>query len=441
VIIKKDQTMTEVTPATAPPPPPVQIDDVLKAERSRIADITAIGAKFNMRDLADLAIGKGLSADQFRHDVLMKLGDSRDQVLRNQNSMGLSKTEAQDFSFLKVIRALANPQDRAMRDAARFELDVSAAYAQKTGQATRGLLVPPDVIEAEASPALKRALMPYMKRDLTVGTASAAGYLVSTDTLTGSFIELLRAAMVLQDAGVTTLGNLQGNLAIPRQTGAGTAYWITSEGGSPTESQQAVGQVNMSPKTVGAFTDITRQFLLQSSVDAEAFVRADFARIMGLKIDAAGLLGAGAAGEPQGIKNTTGIGTQSIASSGDPTFAEVVAMEGTVDAANALAGSLAYIAHPTMVAKMKVKSVVTGQAIFVWGGDNRVNSYRGLRTTQIAATELFLGNWADLVMAMWGGLDITVDPYTQSTAGTVRIVALQSVDFGVRHVESFVRAA
>ena len=279
--------------------------------------------------------------------------------------------------------------------------------------------------------------MPYFKRDLTVSTASAAGYLVNTDLLSGSFIELLRANMVLDAAGVVTLGNLQGNVAIPRQTGAASAYWITTEGGSPTESQQSVGQINLSPKTVGAYTDITRQFMLQSSIDAEAFVRADFAKIMGLKIDLAGLQGAGSAGEPQGVANTSGIKTQTISSSGAPTYAEVVSMEGKIDAANALVSTMAYIAHPTMKATMKTTQKVSGQAFFVWEPGDQVNGYQALTTTQITATELYFGNWADLVMAMWGGLDITVDPYSNSTAGTVRVTALQSVDFGVRHVESF----
>ena len=440
VKIRKDTSMTtaNVTKTAEPVPlPPVNADDILKAERARIADITELGRKFNMQALAADAIKGGLSADQMRHNVLVKLGDQAEQVMLDKTSLGLTKKEAQSFSFLRAIRAMANPADRRMHEAAAFELEASQEYAKKTGQTSKGFLIPNDVTFGEPSDELKRALLPYMKRDLNVGTASQGGYSVATDLMSGSFIELLRARLVLADAGIVQMANLQGNVAIPRQAGPATGYWVTSEGGSPTESTQAIGQLQLSPKTVGAFSDFTRQLLLQSSIDVEAFIRADFAKVLALKIDAAGITGAGAAGEPQGVKNLTGIGTQSFASSGDPTFAEVVGMEGNIDASNALAGSIAYIAHPTMVAKMKVKSVVSGQAIFVWGTDNQVNGYRGLRTTQVAATNLYLGNWSNLILAMWGGLDMTADPYTQSTSGTVRVVALQSCDFGARHVESF----
>ena len=42
-----------------------------------------------------------------------------------------------------------------------------------------------------------------------------------------------------------------------------------------------------------------------------------------------------------------------------------------------------------------------------------------------------------LIMAMWSGLDLTVDPYAGATAGTVRIIALQDVDFAVKQPGAF----
>jgi len=48
------------------------------------------------------------------------------------------------------------------------------------------------------------------------------------------------------------------------------------------------------------------------------------------------------------------------------------------------------------------------------------------------------GNWADLIVAQWGGIDLLVDPYSFSSSGNVRIAAFADLDFGVRHAESFV---
>jgi HK97 family phage major capsid protein len=136
----------------------------------------------------------------------------------------------------------------------------------------------------------------------------------------GSFIDLLRNASALDQAGATVLTGLTGNVAIPRQSGAATAYWV-AESGSPTESQQTVDQVSLVPRTVAAYTDFSRRLMIQSSIDVENMVRNDLAQVIALKIDAAGLYGTGASNEPLGLKNTTGIGTEDFAADA-PTFAE-----------------------------------------------------------------------------------------------------------------------
>jgi hypothetical protein len=60
---------------------------------------------------------------------------------------------------------------------------------------------------------------------------------------------------------------------------------------------------------------------------------------------------------------------------------------------------------------------------------------------QLTANNYVFGNFNDLLVGMFGGLDITVDPFSQSSTGTVRIVALQSVDVAVRHAVSFCAAS
>ena len=65
----------------------------------------------------------------------------------------------------------------------------------------------------------------------------------------------------------------------------------------------------MSPKTLGAFTDVTRQLMIQSSLDVENLIRNDLAGSMAIAIDNAALEGSGSSGNPTGITNTTGINT------------------------------------------------------------------------------------------------------------------------------------
>jgi HK97 family phage major capsid protein len=339
-----------------------------------------------------------------------------------QAEVGLTQKEVRQFSFLKAINAMANPQDKRAQDAAAFEREVSEAAMKTYGRAAQGIFVPNDVI--------------FGKRDLTVGTANAGGYTVATDLMADSFIEMLRNRSVVQRAGATVMNGLVGNVAMPKQSAGATAYWV-AESGAPTESQQTLAQVTMSPKTVGAYTDFSRKLMLQSSIDIESFVRRDLATVIALAIDAAALYGTGSNNQPTGVKNTSGVNTKDFAAT-TPTFAELVAMESELAADNADIGTMSYLFNPAQRGALKTtekSSTSTGQ--FVWEPGNTVNGYRTEVSNQVTAGDVFFGNFADLLIGFWSGLDLTVDPYSNSTSGTVRVVALQDVDIALRNAVSF----
>jgi HK97 family phage major capsid protein/HK97 family phage prohead protease len=423
---------TEQAASAAPTPDPIPAmetttpdlavvrAEAAEAERSRIAGISALCDKHNMADLGRQLIESGRSIDDARAAVLDNLDIKQEPVTMSAAEIGLTAQESRSFSFMRAINYLANPTDRSAREAAAFEIEASEAAAAKLGRQSRGITIPQDVL----------------RRDLTVGAATAGGNLVATELDAGSFIDLLRNASALDQAGATVLTGLTGNVAIPRQSGAGTAYWV-AESGAPTESQQTVDQVSLTPKTVAAFTDYSRRLMIQSSIDVENMVRTDLARVLALKIDLAGLYGTGSNGEPLGLKLTTGIGTEDFAAD-TPTFAEVVALESDVATANALLGNPVYLMNAAMRGGLKTKAKDAGSGLFVMEG-NEVNGYQGVLSNQVASGDLWFGNFADLIIGYFSGLDLMVDPYTNSTSGTVRVVAMQDVDIAVRHPESFSR--
>ena len=201
-----------------------------------------------------------------------------------------------------------------------------------------------------------------------------------------------------------------------------------------------IGSVTMSPKTLGAFTDVTRQLMIQSSLDVENLIRNDLAGSMAIAIDNAALEGSGSSGNPTGITNTTGINTVSLSSAAAPTFAEMVSMESAVAVDNALLGGLVYIVHPTNAGTLKTTAKDSGSGQFVYQG-GEINGYPVVVSAQLTANNYVFGNMQDLLVGMFGGLDIVVDPYSNSTSGTVRVVALQSLDVNVRHAVSFCAAS
>lgn len=403
-----------------------------EAERKRVADIISIGEQFkryNADQLAPEAIRAGDSVDTFRSAILAKVSATPLPT----SDIGLTRKEQQAYSFVRVLHALANPRDAKAQDAAGFELEASRAAAEAAGRASRGVMIPSDIL----------------RRDLVVGTTTAGGHTVATDLLAADFITLLRNSMVVMGLGTRMLTGLQGSVAIPRHTGAATAYWV-AESGAPTESQQAFDQVTMQPRTVGAFTDISRKLLLQSSIDVESFVRQDLATVLGQEIQRVAINGSGTAPEPRGILNVSGIGSVAGGTNGlAPTWAHMVGLETEVAIDNADVGSLAYLTNAKVRGKLKTTYKDAGSGLSVWAdGNTPLNGYQAAVTNAVPSnltkgtssgvcSAVIMGNFADLIIGMWGGLDLMADPYTGSTSGTVRIVALQDVDVAVRHAESF----
>lgn len=420
---KKD----DITP-TAPVVDQRAIDDAadkkLADELARRDAINALAEKWDQRDLGTQFINNKRSIDEFREAVLERMGDDAPLKAAPESAdTGMSERDIENFSFVRAMNALANPSDRRAQEAAAFERECSDAAAKVMQRTPQGILVPNEVLQHVA------------QRDLNVTTATAGGHTVSTDLLAASFIDLLRNRMVVNQMGATTLEGLVGDIAIPRQTGGATAYWV-AESGAPTESQQAFDQVAMSPKTVGAFTDYSRKLLKQSSIGVEAFVRGDLSRVIALALDLAAMYGSGASNQPTGVVNTTGINTTTFAAA-DPTYAEIVAMETAVATDNADVGTLGYVMDAAMRGALKTTVKDAGSGQFVWEPGNTVNGYATGTTNQATDGDVIFGNWADLLIGMWGGLDLMADPYTGSTSGTVRIVALQDVDIAVRHPVSF----
>ena len=135
-----------------------------------------------------------------------------------------------------------------------------------------------------------------------------------------------------------------------------------------------------------------------------------------------------------GLTQTTGIGTQTITTYG--TFAEYIGMETDVASANADAGALKYIVNAAARGALKSTEKASNTAQFVWEG-NEINGYPALVSNQLANNDVLFGDFSQLVMGTWSGVDLTVDPYAGATSGNVRVIALQDVDFAVKQPGAF----
>ncbi len=396
----------------------------------------------HIRDMARKAVNADTTAAQFDRTMLDSVKNFS-KIGRTAISDDMGEADIRRFSFSRAIKSIIlNGKVEG------YEKEISDGWARKTGQQAEGFWVPPSVI-------VGNGYRSAGQRDTNVTNPSQGGDFVQTTVVT-PIIEILRNRMITTKLGVQTMAGLQGNVAIPRQTGAATAYSV-AEQVAITKSTQAINQVTMVPKRQGAWNNFTKQTLLQSSVDVENFIRNDLMQVLAIKIDKLILEGSGAGDEPTGIASTPGIGT--ITFGGAATWAKVLSMETAVAAGNADIGNLAYATTPATRGKWKaiVKVSTTNTAGFLWeigvpianGGPapdygvgtmnfGVVNGYAAAATNQITGDLVYYGNWNDVILGMWGGMDVTVDPYSVAEQATTRIIVNTFIDVAVRHPASFV---
>jgi len=440
---------TVVGPAVAVVPAVVDAAEVRKAEQLRIKLITEVGAKYKQVELATKCITENKSLAEFNALLLDALPGAQRYTPETRSdedvNIGLNEREKKRFQFLRLIRArtYGHDQPEFIKEAA-FELEVcktAGEEAKKQNRKQRGLIIPNDILLYSDPMAARdwravqaiRAIM--QERVLTQVVAGAS--VIAEDLLAGSFIDLLRNRMILAALGSTMLNGLDGDVAIPRLTGGGTAFWLATDETDITEATQTLDQVTLIPRNVGALSIFTRQLLLQSSIAIEALVRSDIATVLAIAVDLAGLYGTGAGGQPTGVANTAGIGAPGTFAAAVPTFAEVVSLETVVAQANALVNTLAYAVDTGMRGSLKTAEKFATTGLTIWEPGNTLNGHRTEVSNQVTDGDVFFANWSDLLQGSWGGLDVLIDPYTLSARANTRVIAFWTTDFAVRHAASF----
>lgn len=273
-------------------------------------------------------------------------------------------------------------------------------------------------------------------RDLTAASATGGGYLVGTKNV--SFIELARNRSVTTALGARRIPGLRDNVTVPRQTGASSTTWLTTESTSIGESQMTLGQVALSPKSVSAYSELSRQLVMQASPAVGGVVFADFARSLGLATDLAVISGTGASGQPLGLLNTPGVGAvtgASIALAGVMEFQSDVIGGKDVDLT-----SLGYVAPVNVAMLLKGRVAFAGTASPLWEGnlaDGQVGGCRAICSAQVPDSTLVFGIWSDVVIGEWGMLELEINPYANFQKAIYGARAIMSVDIAFASPASF----
>lgn len=416
--------------STAPAPAPAV---EANAERARILDLQEMGRRLSINDtIVDQAINDGWSRDQLAERYRASTGrapaiHTGDDLHRNDDFAAAREK----FSLGKVIRELSVPGGQLTGR----EAEVSQELTRMNGKAAQnGIHVPLGVLS---------------ERTQVVGTASLGGNLVGQDLRAQDFVGPLRRRSAIMQTGATILADLEGDAVVPRQTNSITGEWVAEENATPAEFDLNFDQIIMRPKHVSGRLSWSRQMALQATPAIEDIARQDLSEQLALAIDLAAISGTGASSQPRGILNTAGIGAVPLGTNGAaPTYDNLVELESSVANANADMGSMSYLTNSRMRGRLKrTTRFGAGTDSPLWSDDNRVNGYPAWVSNNVPSnltkgtgtnlSAMIFGNWEDLLIGMWGSLDLLVDPYSQAQIGRVRIVAWMSVDIAVRRSASF----
>lgn len=377
-------------------------------------------------------INEGRSADEVSNIILEQIATRAQATVQDSPaSVGLSDSEVKRYSVAKAIRACV---EKSWPKVAPFEAEVSQAIGRKLGKASGefNFYVPLEVQMGG------QQFGRQQQRDVMVGTSTLGGYLVGTQVM--GFVDLLRNRSVVMRLGATMLPGLSGSVAIPKLTGASTAYWFANEAGTATESTPTFGQLTLTPKTVGGYVEVSRQLMLQTAYNADAIINGDLARVIGLAVDTAALAGPGTAGQPTGIVSASGVGTANPTAGTAVVYADMIRFQSTVAGSNAMMPGFAYVTTPAVAGILMGKSRFTNSDTPIWQGnilDGQVVGAPAMTSLQVGSGSMLAGDFSNVVIGEWGVLEVEANPYAQFQAGIIGVRALYTVDVGVRYGAAF----
>ena len=369
------------------------------------------------RDIA--AINKSIQIEQ-------KKDEARAQIALNKMNNGQArKSEEQKvtekFSFLRVLNQLAEGIRPDQLEGAEGEVHQEAKReARESGKFLSGFGMPA-----------------FMMRAQDASTAATAGNFIET-SLDSTLIPALRPKTVLAQLGAMTMNGLVGNLDLPAGDGIASATW-EGETDAMANTDPSTRLVSLRPNRLAAVTTLSKQLLMQSSFSAEQWVRSELENAVARAVDSAGIQGNSASID--GILGTSGV--SDITFGGAVTRAKLINLITKVAVENADVENMGFLMNPIIKGELQNLETDSGSGLFVMDKANELFGYKvGISTlvpTNIASTKtaVIFGNFRDLVIANWGGLDIIVNPYSLDTTSQVRITINSFWDIKLKQPKSF----
>ena len=222
----------------------------------------------------------------------------------------------------------------------------------------------------------------------------------------------VRNNLIATKMGCDFVGGLVGDVSIP-QYGGSTVKW-KGDTATAEDGQGAFAEVTLTPKRLTATLDVSKQFLLQDSNDAEAMLIRDLAAAVAEKLDKTVFGAETIENAPEGLFK----GVAAEKAIADMTYDDVLALEEAVELANG--SNYMFVVNPKVKFALKGTQMANGLQMVFAG--NEIDGYKTISSNSVADKGIICMDPRELVIGQWGAYDITVDPYTKAADGQVRLV-------------------
>lgn len=223
----------------------------------------------------------------------------------------------------------------------------------------------------------------------------------------------VRNNLISTKMGADFVGGLVGDVSIPKYAGSNVLW--KGETATAEDGQGAFSEVLLSPKRLTATLDVSKQFLLQTSENAEALLIRDLAAAVAEKLDMTIFgNGEGDANTPAGLFS----GVTAEKALAEITYNDVLDLESKVEEKNG--HNYMFVVNPKVKFALKGTQMANGLNMVYTGSE--IDGYKAISSNSVVANGAICMDPRELVIGQWGSYDIVVDPYTKAADGQVRLV-------------------
>lgn len=333
-----------------------------------------------------------------------------------------------------------------------FEKEMQAEAHKEMREANAGLTPNPQAVYIPMK--VLRAIYSEEKRDVTTSTSGSGygGYNIATEL--NGYVEALTEKSRLLQLGAGFITGVVGNIDYVQENAIFAPAFV-AENGNSSESSPTYTKLQATPKRAAGFTDVSNQWLAQTSPEFQAKLWNQLTRGFAILADQVGTVGGGS-NEPTGIIANSGVGAfyaggavdnSTNANGAAPAYQDAVNAYKVVGNNKGLTDNSRHLMSYDLSAKLMNTKIDAGSAAMVWMNEmvlgrtakasTHVPNNLTKGTSSGVCSAWIFGDFTSVDFYQWGGIEMLNDPYTQAVAGLTRIHIAGYMDFAMYTPKSF----